>query len=231
MISDKKINFEEVQKKFYNNTWKNSDISYKCKPGVPGWKSYVPNRFFVKFLDNLKIKQDSKMLDVGCGAGRHTMYAAKKGFLAYGVDFSKDAIEKAKIYAKNQGAENRTRFLIANVNHLPFQDNLFDFINDSGCFNHILPEYWDIYAKGIYRVLKKRGVYRLKAASHKAKNVWGYKPGAKNRWILQTNNQYKYYFNKSELKDIFKDFKIIRLRDRFISRKNRFFFMIAKKVD
>ncbi|MBU4502371.1 MAG: class I SAM-dependent methyltransferase [Nanoarchaeota archaeon] len=229
MDSNNKINFDEVQKSFYEKTWTEEILDYKSRPGVPNWISYIPNTFFVKFLDQLEISPCSKFLDVGCGAGRHTVYAAEKGFLAYGIDFCKAALKKAKIHAKNKGVGKRTGFLCSQAYELPFEDNFFDLINDSGCFNHINPKHWNAYSKEIFRVLKKGGIYRLKAVSHNSRDVWGYIPGIKDRWILQTNNQYKYYFKKEELEKIFSNLEIVKLRDRFISKKNKFFFMVAKK--
>lgn len=222
---------EIIQKNFYDKIWSKTNPTYKHIPGVPGWLTRIPNRFFIDFFKkNIRGKiKEGYMLDLGCGAGRHAIYAAKNGLYAHGIDFSKEAIRKSKQYARNEHLEGRTKFKVCNVNNLPYKNRTFDFVNDSGCFNHLQPKYWKDYAKEVHRVLKPEGIYRLKAASHKARTIWGYNPLVKNRWILQTNGQYKYYFKKEELENIFKNFEIIQLRDRFVSRKNRFYFMVAKK--
>lgn len=57
------------------------------------------------FLDALTIKykipQGSKVLDLACGKGRHSIYLNKKGFDVTGVDLSPNNIEFAENYANN----------------------------------------------------------------------------------------------------------------------------------
>jgi methylase of polypeptide subunit release factors len=48
---------------------------------------------FVKLLRKIKAK---RILDLGCGTGRHVIALAKKGFEVYGVDISKKALNLAK---------------------------------------------------------------------------------------------------------------------------------------
>lgn len=40
------------------------------------------------------LKKDAKILDVGCGDGRHALYLASLGFQVDAFDLSKNAIEK-----------------------------------------------------------------------------------------------------------------------------------------
>lgn len=226
---------ESVQKSFYDLTWKAVKPGYDNNPGIPGWKNRLPNRFFTKFLDKFveenvqDLHKGIMMLDLGCGAGRHSIYTAKKGIKAYGIDFSIDAIRHCREYAKDEKLENKTEFLVGDVVKLPFKNDQFYFINDSGCFNHILPKHWKEYADEVYRVLKEGGVYRLKTASYRARNVWGYDSSCKNRWVMLKNRHYKYHFNEEELREIFSRFEVVSLKDRFVSKKNRFYFMICQK--
>jgi len=52
------------------------------------------------FLDNLiallKLSPGEKILDCGCGRGRHSVYLAKKGFDVTGIDISEKNISEAK---------------------------------------------------------------------------------------------------------------------------------------
>lgn len=50
---------------------------------------------------HLKENNDIKILDIGCGTGRHSIEFAQKGFCVKGIDFSEKHIEKAKDKAKN----------------------------------------------------------------------------------------------------------------------------------
>ena len=44
------------------------------------------------------LKKDAKILDVGCGDGRHALYLASLGFQVDAFDLSKNAIEKIEKY-------------------------------------------------------------------------------------------------------------------------------------
>src|SRR5687768_2142226 len=52
------------------------------------------------FIDELLIKLqpslNSKMLDLGCGAGRHSKYLASKGFNTTGIDLASSSIRSAE---------------------------------------------------------------------------------------------------------------------------------------
>lgn len=47
---------------------------------------------------SLQPKENAKMLDVGCGTGRHCRHLAAKGFNVTGIDLSSSSIRQAKKY-------------------------------------------------------------------------------------------------------------------------------------
>jgi 2-polyprenyl-3-methyl-5-hydroxy-6-metoxy-1,4-benzoquinol methylase len=54
-------------------------------------------------LEELKLKENSKILDVGCGTGRHSIELAGRGFQVTGVDISSGMLAEAKKTAKKAG--------------------------------------------------------------------------------------------------------------------------------
>ncbi|MDZ4196995.1 MAG: class I SAM-dependent methyltransferase [Candidatus Izemoplasmatales bacterium] len=64
-----------------------------------------------------------KILDVGCGTGRHSIELSKRGYHVTGIDLSKSQLEKAKEKAKANNLE--IEFLKCDARDLPF-DNQFD---------------------------------------------------------------------------------------------------------
>ncbi len=56
--------------------------------------------------ETLSLNACSKILDLGCGRGRHSINLARKGYHVTGIDLSEQAIETAKEKAKNEGLEN-----------------------------------------------------------------------------------------------------------------------------
>ena len=57
--------------------------------------------FIKNLVNHLKIKKGSKILDLACGKGRHSIYLNKKGFDVTGYDNSEKSIEKAKKFKNN----------------------------------------------------------------------------------------------------------------------------------
>jgi len=55
-----------------------------------------PHEAFTKVVSVFKNLRVRKVLDLGCGSGRHSIALAKKGFLVSGIDFSVKAIDLAK---------------------------------------------------------------------------------------------------------------------------------------
>jgi ubiquinone/menaquinone biosynthesis C-methylase UbiE len=99
-------------------------------------------------------------LDIGCGTGRETVFLAKLGYRAIGVDMTKTALEKARRRAEQAGVD--VDFREGNVLEMPVADASVDFANDCGCF-HVIPEQdREKYAAELYRVLKPGGVFLLR---------------------------------------------------------------------
>lgn len=69
--------------------------------------------------ESLPIAECSKILDLGCGRGRHSINLNKKGYQVTGIDLSEQAIAKARQKAKEMGLEN-IRFEVRDMrNPLP----------------------------------------------------------------------------------------------------------------
>jgi 2-polyprenyl-3-methyl-5-hydroxy-6-metoxy-1,4-benzoquinol methylase len=67
--------------------------------------------------------RDFKILDIGCGTGRHAIELASRGYNITGVDLSESMIGKAKEKAEDAGLN--IDFQVADARSLPF-DNQFD---------------------------------------------------------------------------------------------------------
>ncbi len=64
-----------------------------------------------------------KILDIGCGTGRHSIELAKRGYQVTGFDLSKVQIDKAKENAEKQGVS--VDFFVADAREKQFE-NQFD---------------------------------------------------------------------------------------------------------
>lgn len=57
--------------------------------------------FMQNIVTFLKLKKDNKLLDLGCGKGRHSIYLNSLNFNVVGADLSKNSIQQAKQFENN----------------------------------------------------------------------------------------------------------------------------------
>ncbi|QEL14329.1 GNAT family N-acetyltransferase [Limnoglobus roseus] len=67
---------------------------------------------------NLDIPVGGRVLDIGCGLGRHTIELAKRGYSVVGVDFVERFIHTAQENAAASGVEDKATFLKADARDL-----------------------------------------------------------------------------------------------------------------
>lgn len=98
-----------------------------------------------------------RALDLGCGAGRHALYLASRGFEVDAVDLSPVAVAWAKERAHAAGVD--VRFLCGDVFALPATElsGPYDLVVDSGCFHHLPPHRRVSYLALLDRVLAPGG--------------------------------------------------------------------------
>ena len=74
----------------------------------------------------------SKVLDVGCGTGEHTILLTRLGYDVLGIDFSPHAVEQARANAASKGVD--ARFDVADATNLG-SDPGYQTIVDSALFH------------------------------------------------------------------------------------------------
>lgn len=79
-------------------------------------------------FQNLKIENDTSILDVGAGTGIFTYYLIKHSKKVLGVDISEQLIKKSPC---------RDKLILADAFSLPFKDNAFDIVLTSCLLHHV----------------------------------------------------------------------------------------------
>lgn len=73
---------------------------------------------------NVHINTDDKVLDICCGAGRHSLELARRGFHVTGFDLSKFLISEAiKSYKQSPERNLKVKFLIKDMRYFNFKSN------------------------------------------------------------------------------------------------------------
>lgn len=160
---------------------------------------------------------DGKVLDIGCGSGKHALMFAEEGYEAYGFDISGEAIELSKNIAKKRGLSKRAYFLWGDVYNIPLQGNKFNILIDHNLLSHIPLDDWDEYVKNIVRVIEPGGYLCLAELSYKTTECGGFTP-TKEKNEFQKGEGIYHFCKEEEIKKFFsEDFQIVEMynqRDR-----------------
>ncbi len=57
--------------------------------------------FIDRLIDHIDLPHGSKVLDLACGKGRHSLQLSNKGFQVIGIDLSKESIAEAELNSKD----------------------------------------------------------------------------------------------------------------------------------
>ncbi|MBL7889509.1 MAG: class I SAM-dependent methyltransferase, partial [Bacteroidia bacterium] len=113
------------------------------------------------FIDNLltllKPATDSKMLDLACGKGRHSIYLNKKGYDVTGLDLSEESISSAAEFEND-----RLHFYVHDMRKIyrtNYYDCVFNLFTSFGYFSCERDNYQTINA--VYKNLKEGGFFVL----------------------------------------------------------------------
>jgi SAM-dependent methyltransferase len=112
----------------------------------------IPDGWLVEHVEGEHRLPPGRALDLGCGAGRNTLYLARQGWDATGIDMISRAIDKARSRAVDDAA--KARFLqgdVTKLGDLEIGDG-YTLINDSGCYYGISDSQRDGYAAGVTQV-------------------------------------------------------------------------------
>jgi ubiquinone/menaquinone biosynthesis C-methylase UbiE len=114
--------------------------------------------------DAVQIPKGGRVLDVGCGPGRH---ARTFDALYFGVDSNPEYIA----YAKKHRAGT---FCVMDASRLAFPDSYFDLVFCVGLLHHLPDDVARTSAREMRRVLKKDGTaYIIEAVSPDSRNIIG----------------------------------------------------------
>lgn len=113
--------------------------------------------FVEKLINHLMPQPGSRMLDIACGEGRHSIQLADRGFDVTGIDLSQPSIAKAQ-----QSERDNLHFMVHDMRN-PFYINYFqfafNFFTSFGYFGN--PRDNQMAAKSFATALRKDGILVL----------------------------------------------------------------------
>lgn len=120
-------------------------------------------RFMAKYFYNAPDRKGVKILDLGSGVGRNTIYLAKEGYNAFGLEATDSGIEVSKKRRKIEGVN--AVFKKGNLTKIPFPGEYFDAVVDIPAIQHNTYKEIKKILQEIKRVLTPNGMFFAKIVS------------------------------------------------------------------
>jgi 2-polyprenyl-3-methyl-5-hydroxy-6-metoxy-1,4-benzoquinol methylase len=187
---------------------------------------------FKKYAQELELPlAELKILDFGCGDGKHFKFFAEMGFSPiniYGVEVSRSRIERCHKIGWEKS------YFIENETVLPFENDQFDIINMAEVIEHIPVDKIDKIFSDLVRVLKRGGFIIVTTPNYPIKRFYDLKSaifyGKKKRFkddpthvAFYSTNKLGYFLNR-----YFNFVKIVPYKKGFIYKKIHHSFFMHK---
>ncbi len=85
-----------------------------------------PDAEIVRLAPAMKTHQVQKVLDLGCGVGRHLVYLGRQGFEMHGLDISSAGVERCRKELEQHGLQATVQ--LADMLAIPYPDQSFDWV-------------------------------------------------------------------------------------------------------
>jgi len=123
-------------KEEWDKSYKNRDnfVFYPHEEVIRFVSKFIRKRIGLnEFRDVAQNNHQGRVLDLGCGIGRHVVYCHEMGLDAYGVDLSGTAIQVANAWAAREGMVDASQKIQeGDVRYLPWDDGFFDYAISHG---------------------------------------------------------------------------------------------------
>lgn len=170
---------------------------------------YEPLPEVVEFSKQLKQLKLERILDLGCGSGRHAVYLKQQGFDVWGLDNAPAGLRLTREWLANEGLA--APLILADVySPFPFPDASFDAILSTRVIHHSYHEQVLGTVNEMKRVLRKGGAIHL-AVPGVEKRRDRIKLVAEHTYVPVSGREKgipHYIFSKDELNGLFADFSM-----------------------
>ncbi|MFX0106719.1 MAG: class I SAM-dependent methyltransferase [Candidatus Hodarchaeota archaeon] len=174
-----------------------------------------PHSAMAKIMEILSSVDRPRILDLGCGTGRHLVYFAKRGIEVHGFDSSLTAISIAESWLEEEG-------VTANLSQhrmekpFPYSSDFFDAVISIQVIHHNRMK--DILAtvSEIERVLRAKGILfvtipQMRSGPVSEEEDWHLEPVEPGTFIPRCGPEAgipHHYFTLEEIQDVFQGFDI-----------------------
>lgn len=186
------------------------------------------------FAGDLKREGAKRVLDLGCGAGRHSILLGKTGFQVVALDLSETALKILEERLKAASIDN-----VMLVKHemwdLPFVDDYFDGVVCTNVLHHGRLVEIERAIREVHRVMRRGSSAFIVALSTADFRKGNGKMLERNTYVFTRGEErgiIHHFFTNQELRSSFRRFKTLSFEERLIPVEeggNRAHFLVKLK--
>jgi SAM-dependent methyltransferase len=130
----------------------------RYRDGDLPWDHDLPPPEIIAMAERLP---SGRILDLGCGTARASVFLAARGWEADGVDFVPEAIALAEERVRTAGMAAQVRLHVGSVTDLSFLVGPYDLAIDVGCMHGFEGADLHAYAAEVVRLVRPAGCFLL----------------------------------------------------------------------
>jgi len=205
------MNSQDLQNPALNGQQQHWGKTYAENVDMFGTEPSYPARKAVEYFKN---KGAKRILELGSGQGRDTLYLAEQGFHIFALDYSDEGLDAIREEVEELGFSDSVTTVYHDVRErLPFDDHSFD-----GCYSHMLycmalaTSELEFLSEEVRRVLKPRGlnVYTVRTTSDphyrtgidRGDDMWEIRGG----FIV-------HFFSREKVEELAKGYEIVNVEE------------------
>jgi SAM-dependent methyltransferase len=170
------------------------------------WNLLHPPKFLVDLVRTGKIRP-CDAVDIGCGAGNHTVWLATRGFRMTGLDISPTALQLARRHAREMGVRCHFREEDLTGDEVRSQ-GAYDFGMDWEVLHHVFPPRRPTFVRNVHAMLRPGAIHLSVCFSVEDEHFGGI--GKYRKTPLETT---LYFSSEEEIEQAFAtNFDILELR-------------------
>jgi tellurite methyltransferase len=187
---------------------------------VKRWKGFSPLPEVIEMADRLETKGRRRVLDIGCGLGRHTVYLAARGFEVTATDNSPTALRKCQ--ENLETTDLKASLVECDMTELPFAASSFDGVIASHVIHHTkFAELAKIIAS-VVRLLAEDGLFVWASPSTRHADCGQGQEIEPGTWVNPEHWEggiSHHYCTEAEVRELLGSFAIESLKEHDIPRE------------